>query len=99
MKISEKKEGEFLVLSVEGKVDTVTAPQLQTAILSAFQKSDNVKIDCAQLLYTSSAGLRAFLIGQKTASSKGGKLVICNVSEMVMTIFKGTGFDKALNIE
>ena len=49
--------------------------------------------------YISSAGLRALLIGQKTAASKGGSMKLTNVSDVVMNIFEMSGFSKILKIE
>ncbi len=98
MTINESREGESLVLTIQGKIDTVTTPQVQTAILTGFQKASAVIIDCEGVEYISSAGLRAFLIGQKTAASKGGTLTVRHMSEGVLAVFKTTGFDKVLNI-
>ena len=79
-------------------MDTNTAPQLQTRILQCFQKSSEVVLDMAQCPYMSSAGLRALLIGQKTANSKGGILKLCNVQDTVMSVFQLSKFDSVLTI-
>lgn len=89
----------YMRLLVEGKVDTNTSPQLQQAILNAFQKKNNVVVDFLNVPYISSAGLRALLIGQKTAASKGGSMKLTNVSEIVMNILEMSGFSKILRIE
>lgn len=89
----------YIRLIVEGRVDTNTSPQLQQAILSAFQKSSDVVVDFLNVPYISSAGLRALLIGQKTATSKGGSMKVTNVSETVMNILDMSGFSKILKIE
>ncbi len=99
MQVTEKKGENSLILEVSGQVDTVTAPELQTAILTAFQKTTNVYLNLSDVAYMSSAGLRALLIGQKTAASKGGKLIIQNVQEPVMQVFNMSGFSKVLTIE
>lgn len=98
MTITETKGTEQIQLAIEGNVDTNTAPQLQDKILQAFQKSKNVVLDMTKCPYMSSAGLRALLIGHKTASSKGGSLKICNVADSVKQVFEVTGFAKILNI-
>ena len=98
MTISEKQNEDSLILSVEGKIDTLTSPEFQTVLLNSFQKSTNLVVDMKDVTYMSSAGLRAMILGQKTAGSKGGKLTITNVSETVMDVFRMTGFDKILNI-
>lgn len=89
----------YVRLIVEGRVDTNTSPQLQQAILNAFQKNKDVVVDFLNVPYISSAGLRALLIGQKTAASKGGSMKLTNVSETVMEILNMTGFSKILKIE
>lgn len=89
----------YVRLMVEGRVDTNTSPQLQQAILNAFQKNKHVVLDFLNVAYISSAGLRALLIGQKTATSKGGSMKLTNVSNVVMDILKVTGFSNILKVE
>ncbi len=99
MTITENQGENALILSVEGKIDTLTSQEFQKVLLNSFQKSNNLVIDMKDVTYMSSAGLRAMILGQKTAGSKGGNLTITNVSEVVMDVFRMTGFDKILNIE
>ncbi|MCR5093427.1 MAG: STAS domain-containing protein [Lachnospiraceae bacterium] len=98
MTITEVKEGEELRLVVEGRVDTNTSPELQDRILKSFQKASNLTLDLEKTAYISSAGLRALLLGHKTARSKGGSLAITNVTDAVMEIFEVTGFADILDI-
>lgn len=86
-------------LIVDGRVDTVTSPQLQQAILNAFQLRNDVVVDFVNVPIISSAGLRALLIGQKTAESKGGTMKLVNVNESVFDVLKMTGFHKILMVE
>ena len=99
MQVKETREGEVIQLSVEGRVDTTTAPDLQKQILDSFQKVRHVVIDFMEVEYISSAGLRALLLGQKTATSKGGSLKILNVNDSVKQVFDMSGFSKILTIE
>ena len=99
MEINEIKGESSIQLSVSGQVDTVTAPELQSNILTAFQKSKDVVLDLSGVAYMSSAGLRALLIGQKTAQSKGGSMKVTGVQEGVMKVFEMSGFVKVLTIE
>ncbi|MCR5054142.1 MAG: STAS domain-containing protein [Lachnospiraceae bacterium] len=99
MTLNETKGEGSIQISVEGQVDTVTAPELQQAILTAFQKTKELVLDLQGVGYMSSAGLRALLLGQKTASSKGGKMTVINVQPVVMQVFNMSGFAKVLNIE
>lgn len=89
----------YIRLIVEGRVDINTSPQLQQAILSAFQKSKDIVIDFLNVSYISSAGLRALLIGQKTALSKGGSMRLTNLSDVVMNILEVSSFVNILKIE
>ncbi len=91
--------GTYMRLIVDGRVDTVTSPQLQQAILLAFQQRNDVVVDFLNVSIISSAGLRALLIGQKTAESKGGTMKLANVNEMVFDVLEMTGFHKILTVE
>lgn len=91
--------GSHIRLIVEGRVDTNTSPQLQQAILNAFQKKNDIIVDLLNVPLVSSAGLRALLIGQKTANSKNGSMKVVNVSDVVAEVFDISGFSSILNIE
>ena len=90
---------DYIRVIVEGRVDTNTTPQFQQAILNAFQKKKDIVIDLLNVPLVSSAGLRALLIGQKTATSKGGSMKLVNVSEVVMDVLEMSGFNTILTIE
>ncbi len=99
MTIEEIKSEDKLQLNVHGKVDAISSPELQNEVLKAFQKCPNVIINFADVSYISSAGLRALLIGQKTAGSKGGKFLIINANDAVMEVLRVTGLQKVLNVQ
>lgn len=99
MTIDESKNGDKLQLNIHGKIDAVSSPELQNEVLKAFQKCPNVILDFSDVSYISSAGLRALLIGQKTASSKGGKFLIINAGESVNEILRVTGLSKVLSVQ
>ena len=99
MNISETRSGDVIQIKIDGRVDTTTSPQLQNAILLAFQKGSKLVLDFSGVEYVSSAGLRALLIGQKTANSKGGSMTLVHVAEAVLQVFKMSGFSGILHIE
>jgi anti-anti-sigma factor len=99
MEITSGKEEQFAVLFISGRVDTITSPQLQSEILQKFQTEKFLILDFAKVQYVSSAGLRALLIGQKTAASKGGSMELRNVSNTVMSVLDSVGFSKILTIK
>ena len=87
-----------LILSVAGRIDTTTSPQLQSALLDAFKTQPHIELDFASVDYVSSAGLRAFLIGQKTATAQQGSMALSHVSAPVLEILTSVGFSKILTI-
>ncbi|MDD7641548.1 MAG: STAS domain-containing protein [bacterium] len=99
MNISETRSGDAIQIKIDGRVDTTTSPQLQNAILQAFQKGSKLVLDFSGVEYVSSAGLRALLIGQKTANSKGGTMTLVHVADAVLQVFKMSGFSGILHIE
>ncbi|HBU12906.1 MAG TPA: anti-sigma factor antagonist [Clostridiales bacterium] len=84
--------------ALAGRLDTTTAPQLQDALLPAFDETKDIVLDFAQLAYVSSAGLRVLLIGQKEAKKRGGSMALCHVSEEIMDVLEMTGFVNMLSI-
>jgi anti-anti-sigma factor len=99
MLINKTLENGQATLVLEGRLDTTTSPQLQDALVQAFEEAKNVRLDFAKLAYVSSAGLRVLLIGVKTAQAKGGAMKVCNVSDEIMEVFEMTGFADMLDIE
>ena len=99
MNMIETNCGDHIRLAVEGRVDVTTAPLLQSNILSSVQKNPNLVLDFLNVEYVSSAGLRALLIGQKTAMSKRGSMKLVNVNQTVMHVLKMSGFQNILKVE
>ena len=99
MTIHQKQEAGKMTVSLEGRLDTMTAPVLQDGLIPLFDTQPNIVLDCAGLSYVSSAGLRVLLTGQKTAVAKQGKLTLTNVSSEIMEVFEVTGFSGILTIE
>ncbi len=95
---TEANKGADLTLSLDGRLDTTTAPQLEAELRSALDGVQNLTIDMEKLVYISSAGLRVLLKAQKTMN-KQGKMTVKNVSQEIKDVFEVTGFDELLNIE
>ena len=89
-------DGNTIVLS--GRLDTVTAPQLEAELEKILSDSDALVLDMANLEYISSAGLRVILKAQKAMNTKGTMKLI-HVGESIMEVFDITGFSDFLNIE
>lgn len=98
MKIVENREQAALMLYLEGRLDTTTAPQLEAVIKERLDGITDLQIDMVKLDYISSAGLRVLLSASKKMKRQGN-LIIRNVSSEVMEVFKITGFTEILNIQ
>lgn len=99
MTINEKKEGQEIILQIEGRIDTNTSSVLQAEVLRALQKTNALTLDLEKTDYVSSAGLRTFLIAYKTADAKGGTFQLQNVSKIILDILSKSGFLKFLKIK
>ena len=98
LNIEKKKDGKDLTVALSGRLDTVTAPELESELASSLDDVENLVIDMTDLEYISSAGLRVLLTAQKTMNQKG-TMKLTNVNETVMEIFDVTGFVDILTIE
>lgn len=97
MTIQKSEEAGKLIIALEGRLDTTTAPELE-AELSGKKDADEIEFDFSKLEYISSAGLRVLLSAQKAMNAKAGKMVIKNVPDEVLEVFEITGFVDILTI-
>jgi len=98
LNISKEVNGNACTFSLEGRLDTTTAPQFETEIKGSLEGVTSLIMDMAKLEYISSAGLRVLLSAQKIMN-KQGSMVIKNSSEEINEIFDVTGFSDILTIE
>ena len=98
MTIEKKTEGSALTISLKGRLDTTTSPQLETELRTALDGVTDLVFDFEKLEYISSAGLRVLLSTQKIMNRQGS-MTIRNVIPDVMDVFEVTGFIDILNIE
>jgi len=96
MEIKSTTEGTRLTIAVSGRVDTVTAPELEAGL--KFGDATCVVIDLTNVPYMSSAGLRLLLAAHKQMIAKGGELQIANVQDSVREVLDITGFSDILNL-
>ena len=97
MTIQKKLENDALCLSLEGRLDTVTAPELEAELKKSLDTVNALTLDFSKLEYFSSAGLRVLLSAHKQMSGKGG-MTVKNVNEIVQEVFDVTGFSDVLHI-
>ena len=96
--IINKQEGKTFV-ELKGRIDTTNADQIQQEV-SPLMEGDqmDIDIDCTGMTYTSSQGLRTFLLLQKSVNARGGKMVLHNMNPMVKEVFDITGFSNIITI-
>ncbi len=98
MTITKEKNGSAVLVALEGRLDTMTAPELEEELNRSMPEADTLTLDFSKLDYISSAGLRVLLSAHKTMSAKGGMKII-HVNEIVGEVFEITGFIDILTIE
>ena len=99
MNVTIKEEGEKALVRLEGRLDTTNADQFMKDITPLLNGShQEIDMDCTDMEYTSSQGLRMFLMLQKNVSARGAKLVLRNMKPHVKEVFDITGFSHIINI-
>ena len=98
MTITHTKNGSELTVTLEGRLDTTTAPELEADLKNEMDGLAALIFDFEKLEYISSAGLRVLLSAQKVMN-KQGSMKIVHVSDVIMEIFEVTGFTGILTIE
>lgn len=96
MKINFTKNNGALNITLDGRLDTNTAPEFEKFLGENYVGTEALILDCEKLVYISSAGLRVLLAAQKKMK---GSMKLINVCELVMEVFEMTGFADVLVIE
>ena len=98
LKISMTKDGSEYTFLLEGRLDTITSPDLESKINKVVGDATKLTMDLAKLEYISSAGLRVLLGALQDMEDKG-EMVVCNLTQPVYVVFELTGFGRLFNIE
>ena len=98
MTIEKHQDGSALTLAPEGRLDTITSPELEKALKESLDGVSELTLDFEKLDYISSAGLRVLLTAQKTMNRQGSMKIV-HVCETILEIFEVTGFSEILTIE
>lgn len=98
MTINKTENEKQLIISLEGRLDTATSPQLEVELKRSVGDKDTLIFDFEKLEYISSAGLRVLLSAQKVMNRQG-KMTVKNVNQTIMDVFDVTGFSDILTIE
>ena len=99
MECIEERQNDITILGLRGRMDSVTAQKVEQHLLSLIESGNrHVVVDCAQLAYISSAGLRVFLMAAKRVTQVKGKLTLTTLNDEVRQVFDLTGFSSILQI-
>ena len=99
MDVNINAEGSKTFVELNGRIDTSNADQFQKDIAPLMQGDNpDIEMDCSGMDYTSSQGLRLFLMLQKSVMARGGKMVMRNMNPQVKEVFDITGFSNIITI-
>ena len=99
LKITPTIEKKKALIALEGRLDTLTARDFDKTLMPILESVDEVVIDCKELEYISSSGLRIFLTLRKAAAAKGGSVIVRSLNPDVRNVFMMTGFLNLFKIE
>ncbi len=99
MQIKEDKQGEILIVRVSEHLDTASSTIFESRLLGLIDRGERLMVvDCGELEYVNSAGLKVFLLAAKRLEPLGGKLVLCALAPSVLMIFEMIGFTRIMKI-
>jgi anti-anti-sigma factor len=99
MNLTKKNVGGFCVVGIEGRIDTTNFNTFEKEITGIIDSGNtNIVLNCSNMNYISSSGLRVFLIAQKKLITLGGKLHLCEMQPTIKEIFDISGFSTIFKI-
>ena len=99
MEVKVTKEAAATVAALIGRLDTLAAQEIAPQMDELRNVDGTLVLDCTELSYISSSGLRIFLTLRKAAAEKGGKVVVRNISNEIRSVFMMTGFLNLFEIQ
>ena len=99
MEVQVTKEASATVAALIGRLDTLTAQEIAPQMDELKNVDGTLILDCTQLSYISSSGLRIFLTLRKAAAEKGGKIIVRGISNEIRSVFMMTGFLNLFEIQ
>ena len=100
MEVNILEQNNEKVVAIEGRVETVTAPELEMKVSPIWTiPAITLVFDCGKLEYLSSSGLRVILSTHKQVTAKGGKFILRNLTREIRSVIDLTGFSRILTIQ
>ena len=101
MNVIKEQNGRQMILSLEGRIDSLTSPKLSEEMMQILNNIDDIDeliMDLRKVDYLSSAGFRVFLATNQKMEEDGKKVIFRNISERIYNLFKMTGVTEFLDI-
>ena len=98
MTINKELNGNALTIAVEGRLDTMTAPELEAELNQSMNSAETLTLDFSKLDYISSAGLRVLLVAKKFLTDENSVRIV-NANPLIMEVFKVTGMNEVFTFE
>ena len=100
MEINITENNAVITVKLTGRLDTAASQEVSPELLALQEKADNtIVLDCTEMSYISSSGLRIFLALRKAAAVKGGNVIIRGINNDIRSVFMMTGFLSLFEIE
>ena len=100
MKVEIQEKDQMMVAILAGRLDTAVSQEVSTQLQPLVDNADKTLVlDCKELEYISSSGLRIFLTIRKAAATKGGRVIVRNISSEIRQVFMMTGFLNLFEVE
>ena len=100
MKLEIQEKDQMMVAILAGRLDTAVSQEVSTQLQPLVDNADKTLVlDCKELEYISSSGLRIFLTIRKAAATKGGRVIVRNISSEIRQVFMMTGFLNLFEVE
>lgn len=95
-----KKDGGITLVELKGRLDTPSSQDVSNTLSPVVENAKGtIILDCTELEYISSSGLRIFLTIRKAAAAQGGKVIVRNISSDIRSVFMMTGFLNLFEIQ
>ncbi|HNY07411.1 MAG TPA: STAS domain-containing protein [Bacteroidales bacterium] len=99
MDLKESKQGNFLIINLTGRLDTSNYGDLEKKLLGFIEKGEkDIVVNCSDLVYISSSGLRVLLMALKKVTAAGGKFYLCCLQNNIREIFEIAGFTSIFSL-
>ena len=100
IRITIRNNDDNMTVYLNGRLDTAVSPEVSAALQPLIDQADKTLVlDCKELSYISSSGLRIFLTVRKAAAAKGGKVIVKDINNEIRQVFMMTGFLNLFEIQ